>query len=592
MFISEDGRRFVRLYPYLPRRRRVQLSILVAALFLGALAEMVTVGLAVPFIFALADTEILRRAPLIADALSAVGAETPTQISIFITFIFCAVAMTAALVRVAVDYAMKRFVFRASWDISREVYRRILYQPFQYHIATNSAETVALMEKVHWTALMFLLPWLEVANALIVAIGIFVTLLIVDWRVALGVGGGMALIYGVIGSLARPAMTRIAKRIALIQSRRVQLVQESLGGIRDVILERRHETHLRSFANLELAFLDSQAYGRIIGTAPRYLVEGFGIILIAIVALLLSLSSDSFGLVVPTLVAFAVGAQRIMPLLQLIYNGLIRIKSSEVIIEEVLKVLELPLSVSKREVLPLPFTREIRFDNVSFCYRPEVPDVLKGVNLSISKGMRVGIIGATGSGKSTLVDIALGLLSPTSGTVFVDDVALDEATVPRWQARIAHVPQSVYLADASIRENIAFEADGADLDGRLVRATKQVGLHEFIAALPQGYDTPAGERGVRFSGGQRQRLVIARALFRDVDVIVLDEATSALDNATERSVMTAIDELRADLTVIMIAHRLTTLANCDLIIRLENGRIIESGDYDTIIGREHQRAGA
>lgn len=577
--------KFIRLIGSLPARRQRQLGLVAICLLLGAMAEMVAIGLAVPFVSAIADPEGLKRIPGMIDLLDAAGATTAREIAFLATVVFCVVATLAALVRIFVEVVVKRFVFRAGYEIGVSAYRRVINQPYQYHAATHSAEALGMVQKTNMTATQYLLPALEVCNAAIVSLAVFVALSLINWQVALIVGVTMFLLYGVVGALTRPAMRRIAHHVARLQSLRVRTIQESLGAIREIILNRTHAAHLRRFSDAELTFRDAQAKSRMIAVIPRHVIEGIGMVLFAIVVFRLSVGSGDFMAIMPTLVAFAVAAQRTLPLLQRMHAGLTSIKASDVVVANVLRALELPLpEPTPRRMAPLPFERELTLDHVSFRYSENDSAVLDDISLTIRKGASVGILGPTGSGKSTLVDIMMGLLEPTGGRVLIDGEPLTGLSLPRWRARIAHVPQSVFLTDASIRENIAFEADAAHIDDeRVRRAAEQAGLHEFIASLPQGYDTMAGERGIRFSGGQRQRLVIARALYRDPDVLVFDEATSALDVATEQEIMRSIAGLRSDLTIIMIAHRLSTLEGCDMLVQLADGRIAEIGTYDRIV---------
>jgi ATP-binding cassette subfamily B protein len=237
-------------------------------------------------------------------------------------------------------------------------------------------------------------------------------------------------------------------------------------------------------------------------------------------------------------------------------------------------------------VQPITFERDIKLNNLSFQYAKQSPMVLKGVDITIAKGSRVGFIGSTGSGKSTLVDVAMSLLQPTQGTLDIDGQAITPANQRAWHAHLAHVPQSIFLADSSIAENIAFGVPRALIDMQRVQlAAQQAQIAKTIEGWQDGYETFVGERGVRLSGGQRQRIGIARALYKQANVIIFDEATSALDNATEREVMQAIDSLGSELTVLIVAHRLSTLKHCTHIVELSQGQVVRQGGYDEIVGK-------
>jgi ATP-binding cassette subfamily B protein len=315
-------------------------------------------------------------------------------------------------------------------------------------------------------------------------------------------------------------------------------------------------------------------------------MEALGMVMIAALAYALSQRPGGIASAVPVLGALALGAQRLLPALQQAYSAWQSIAGNRDSLADVIDLLDqdVPAELLQPAPPPLPFRDEIRFDGVRFRYNLATPWVLDGLTLRIAKGSRIGFVGSTGSGKSTTLDLLMGLLTPTEGSISVDGVVLDEASVRAWQQSIAHVPQSIYLADASLAENIAFGVPAAGIDReRVRRAARQAQIQEFIESGPEGYDAQVGERGVRLSGGQRQRIGIARALYKNASVLVFDEATSALDNATEQSVMATIDSLDRGLTILLIAHRLTTVRHCDQIVLLEHGQVMAVGSYDQLL---------
>jgi ATP-binding cassette subfamily B protein len=310
-------------------------------------------------------------------------------------------------------------------------------------------------------------------------------------------------------------------------------------------------------------------------------------VLIAFVAFLLSRRPEGISAAIPILGALAIGAQRLLPLLQQSYASWASLKSGQASLEDVLGLLAqgLPDHSHSPSSKALPFHYEIEFNNLRFQYGPDQPWALDGINLKISMGSRVGFIGTTGSGKSTLLDILMGLLYPTKGYLMIDGQSITSKNHRGWQAHIAHVPQFIYLADSTIAENIAFGIPVAEIDFDAVRfAAQRAQLSEVIESWDAKYNTYVGERGIRLSGGQRQRIGIARALYKNADVIILDEATSALDNETELAVMSAIEGIDKKITVIIVAHRLTTLKNCSQVVEMSAGKIKRVGSYQDIIG--------
>jgi ABC-type multidrug transport system fused ATPase/permease subunit len=319
--------------------------------------------------------------------------------------------------------------------------------------------------------------------------------------------------------------------------------------------------------------------------SPRYAMEALGMVLIAALAFGLSRTTSGLSSAIPALAALALGAQRLLPVLQQGYSAWATISGGQQSLAVTLDLLSQPLPPEALEPAPapLPFKHSVQFSSVSFRYASG-PWVLNDVDLTIRRGMRVGFVGSTGSGKSTLLDLLMGLLPPTQGQLLVDGEALSGSRVRSWQRVIAHVPQSIFLADRSVAENIAFGVAPAAIDMERVRfAARQAQISEFIEARPEGYEAWVGERGIQLSGGQRQRIGIARALYKKASVLVFDEATSALDNATEQSVMDAIDGLDRELTILLIAHRLTTVRRCDVIVELEHGRMVGQGSYEEML---------
>jgi ATP-binding cassette subfamily B protein len=323
-----------------------------------------------------------------------------------------------------------------------------------------------------------------------------------------------------------------------------------------------------------------------IAQSPRFSMEAVGMVLIAVLAFILSRQSVGIAAALPVLAALALGAQRLLPALQQVYGAWASIAGSHALLLDTLGLLDQPLppDASSPRPRPLPFEREIRLEKVRFRYTEDGPWVIEDLDLTIAKGARVGLVGGTGSGKSTTLDLLMGLLRPSSGRISIDGQVLEGSSIRAWQAGIAHVPQAIFLADTSLAANIAFGVPEGEIDReRVRRAAERAQICDFIDSMPAGFESLVGERGVRLSGGQRQRIGIARALYKEATVLVLDEATSALDNSTERSVMDAIEGLSRDLTVIMIAHRLSTVQRCETIIELENGRLIAQAPYEQLL---------
>ena len=406
----------------------------------------------------------------------------------------------------------------------------------------------------------------------------------VDITVALTAFIGFGLLYWIVIRYTRQQLQENSKCIADQSTQMIKSLQEGLGGIRDVLIDGSQQLYCKLYQSADLPLRKASGNNVFIGGSPRYVMEAIGMTLIAGLAYVMSLREGGMSAAIPILGTLALGAQRLLPALQQAYSSYSSIKGSSASFNDVINLLEQPLPnyVNQPLVQPIPFEKEIALDNLGFRYTEETPWILKDINLKLTKGGRIGFIGVTGSGKSTLLDIIMGLLPPTEGRLSIDGQPVTSNNRRSWQAHIAHVPQNIYLSDNTIEENIAFGVAKENINHeQVIKAAKQAQIAWLIDDWPEQYQTFVGERGIRLSGGQRQRIGIARALYKKANVLIFDEATSALDSDTEQAVMEAIEGLGRDLTIMIIAHRLTTLKGCDRIIELtEEGLDIKN--YESI----------
>jgi ATP-binding cassette subfamily B protein len=417
---------------------------------------------------------------------------------------------------------------------------------------------------------------------------VMIALIVIDPVIALVAIVGFGASYGLVTWLTRRRLERNSLRIAFEQTQVIKALQEGLGGIRDVLLDGTQPIYCDVYRQADHPLRQAHGNNIFIGGSPRFAMEALGMVLIAVLAYVLSRHAGGVATALPALGALALGAQRLLPALQQIYSAWASIVGSRASLAGTIELLDqpLPADVLQPTSAPLRFQKDIRFNAVRFRYTNDGPWVLDGLNLVIPKGARVGFVGSTGSGKSTTLDLLMGLLMPTQGVLLVDGHPIRGKRIRAWQRTIAHVPQNIFLADTTLAENIAFGVPRGDIDmDRVRQVARQAQIAEFIESRPEGYNAYVGERGIRLSGGQRQRIGIARALYKQATVLVFDEATSALDNATEQSVMDAITALNRDLTVLLIAHRLTTVRRCDSIVELEGGRVVAQGTYDQLLER-------
>ncbi len=571
-----------RIWRHLSRRRRLQLAVLLLVMLAGGLAELVALGAVLPFLAVLSNPQQLWQQPLIQALALRMGYNQSQQLVLPATAAFALAAVLAGLIRLLNLWLNGRLAAAVGSDLSCEAYRRTLYQPYQVHVQRNSSSLITALTSHVWLTVLALNAVLQIMAAVVVAAGLLIGLLLIDSLVALSTAGMFGLAYGLMGITARRVLRQNGERIAAASNQRVQALQEGLGAIRDVLLDGSQHTYLELYRRADQPQRQLESKNVFLSTFPRYALEAIGLLAIAVLGGLLVLQRGSGAAVIPLLGALALGAQRLLPALQQIYTGWANLKGWSASLAAVIKLLEQPLPKQQAAAEPLPLQQSLFLQGVRFRYAHEQPDVLQGVDLEIRRGERIGLIGSTGSGKSTLVDLLMGLLVPHGGRLLVDGLDLyDPAHAERlagWRAAVAHVPQSIYLADSSIAENIAFGVPRHAIDlARVKQAAEQAQIAGFIESSPEGYGSFVGERGIRLSGGQRQRIGIARALYKQASVIVLDEATSALDTSTEEAVMKAVEGLSSDLTMVMIAHRLSTVQRCDRLIRLENGRVAAQG---------------
>jgi ATP-binding cassette subfamily B protein len=556
-------------------------------MLVSVFAEVVSLGVVLPFLGILVAPERVLRHPIVAEATQVWGITSADQFVLFLTVVFAAAALIAGAIRVLLLWASTRLAFDIGADLGIEVYRRTLYQPYRVHVARNSSEVISgITNKVNGVVFLVLLPLLTLVSSTMLLVVIMLTLIAIDPMVASVSTVVLGASYALITFMSRRRLHRNSQRIAYEQTQVVKSLQEGLGGIRDVLLDGTQPVYCEIYRQADQQLRRAQGNNTFIGLSPRYVMEGLGMVLIAALAYALSLQVGGIATALPVLGALAIGAQRLLPALQQSYSSWASITGSYASLADTIELLNqsLPIELLQPAPEPLQFNKSIRFNAVSFRYTSDSPWVLDGFSLVIAKGARVGFVGGTGSGKSTTLDLLMGLLIPTEGEFLVDEQPTSGTRGRAWQQTIAHVPQSIYLADSTLAENIAFGVPRNDIDlGRVKKAARQAQIADFIESSPEGYQAYVGERGIRLSGGQRQRIGIARALYKQASVLVFDEATSALDNATEQSVMETIEGLNSALTILIIAHRLTTVRRCDFIVEMERGRVVAQGTFKHLL---------
>ncbi len=586
---NQTANLLMRLWRHISLRRRTQFWMLLFLMLLTSTAEMLSIGAVLPFLGVLTAPEKIFDMPAAQPFILELGLTSPSELLLPLTIAFSVAAIIAGATRLLLLWASTRFSFATGADLSISIYRRTLYQPYAVHCSRNSSEVVSAITNKAGNAIYIIVSILNLISSSIILIAILIAMLLVDPIIALTAFGGFGLIYGFIIQITKKRLLLNSQINAHESTQITKYLQEGLGGIRDVLLDGSQETYCQIYSTADLALRRAQGNNMFISLSPRFGMEALGMMLIAGLAFSLSQEPAGIAKAIPVLGALALGAQRLLPLLQQVYSSWSNIQGGQSSLQDTLMLLDQPIPAELNNALMecVPFKISISLKQLNFRYKSNSPYVLKKINLTIPKGSRIGFIGATGSGKSTLLDIVMGLLEPTDGKLLIDGQEITSINNRAWQTHIAHVPQSIFLADSSIAENIAFGVPKDKIDfNRVKRAAQQAQIADSIEAFPEKYQTFVGERGIRLSGGQRQRIGIARALYKQADVIVFDEATSALDNETEQAVMQAIESLSRDLTILIIAHRLTTLKKCTHIVKIANSEIkqvVEYKDFDKLM---------
>lgn len=570
----------------LSRKRKLQLIILIVLNISCSALELASIGAVSPFMLALTRPEIPFNYLVSSEAAQVLGIANAQAIVLPITIAFIVLMSLSALFRSIVLYFGTRFSFSLGSEISTACYRAYLNKPYLEVISDHTSEIInSIFVNINLVIYQIINPVTIFFSGLSLIVSLSVLMLIVNPTGAVAAFFFLAIFYFAIHILGKSRAKENGAKIDFESSRAIKALQDGIGGIRDIIIDGTQKAFLDLHSSADLNLRKLQGANQFISAFPRIGIEAAAMIVVAIAGYWIS-EKSGLALALPTLAIIVMAGQRLLPALQQCYVSINSINSS---VQALCKINDL-LIFDKNNSAALEKNQKLTFNN-SVCLKnieiklgnpPKL--ILSRVNLEIRKGERIGLIGTSGSGKSTLVDILMGLLSPTSGSVEVDAIRLNSHNVKSWMLKVSHVPQSIFLTDASIKCNIAFGVPEAAIDlARVEQAIKSAQLTDLIDTLTDGIDSIIGERGAFLSGGQRQRIGIARALYKNSQILIFDEATSALDTETESSVMNCIYDLDPNLTVIVIAHRLSTLKGCDRIVEIDSGGIREIGTYDELV---------
>jgi len=584
--VHDTIRKYWRLLPSTARRELVWLCLLAAA---TGLLESASVASVIPFLAVLAQPAIATTDPLIAAVVGALGAShPPISLAVLGGLVLVVLVATNAL-SAAVALMMLRFANRQGHALAARLFELYLRQPYTFYLHRHTAELHRnVMGEVQRITVGALAPGVQMIARTFVIVFLLALLLIADPTLALVVGLVLGTGYLAVFGFAQKVLLAAGRESLKAGTLQSKHAHESLSGVKDIKLLGREPEVVAGFGRLSLRWANAQAKAQVLSTLPRYAVETVSFGFVLVVAIYLLATAGAIEHVLPLLGLYAFAGYRLLPALHQVFDGWAALRYSSASLDLVLRDLDMekdagPTSLPSDRP-PLPFQRELTLTDVAYRYPGAADWAVRGLSLKIAKNTSVALVGPTGCGKTTVIDLLMGLLPAVEGRLAVDGATVDDANVTRWQRLVGHVAQQIFLFDDTVTRNIAFGIPDARIDmTKVERAARLARLHDFVTELPQGYATVVGERGIRLSGGERQRIGIARALYHDPELLVLDEATSALDNITENAVLEALQTLAGRKTIIMVAHRLSSVKGCDLICVMEDGQIVERGSYDELI---------
>jgi len=569
---------FILIWKHIYFHRKVQFCFILLLIFITSFLEILSIGAVIPFLTILTDPNLIFNHSLLNKLFLQFGYIESYQIKFPVTLFFVITVLISNFFRIVLLWVQTKFAFKIGSDFSINIYRNILYLPYLTQIKFNSSEYISTIS--HKTVLVVtqaLLPVLIIISSSLILISFLFIAFQFSPITTLKLIFVFGLIYLMITLFFKRRVISYGDDINVKTNFLIKLLQEGFGGVRDIIISSNQEAYCNAYRYSEIKLRTAQANLMIIGQTPRFIIEGIGISVLVLFAFFLSKSDNSINSVIPVIGIIALSAQRLLPIFQQIYASITSILGCKAILKEILRYLEANTKIDFiNNSESLTFNKIIEFKNINFNYSKRV-NIFNNFNLIIKKGSKVGIIGPTGCGKSTLIDLIMGLILPEKGKIFIDKTPLSKKNVSQWQENISHVPQNIFLTDSTIIENIAFGENIENIDiEKVIKMAKKACIHDDIINLPLKYNTLIGERGINLSGGQRQRIGIARALYREKNVIIFDEATSALDYKTEHKVVNNIFKTSPNVTLIMISHRISTLKRCNMIIDLKNNLIKKS----------------
>lgn len=573
-------------------KRERQLAVFVLLLtIIAAVIEVLGVASIMPFMAVLANPEIITTNAFLSYLYDILNFQSTDTFLFFLGVCVLIFLVGSSFLRALVVWAQIYYANLRNYSISSRLVSSYLQKPYQWFLVNNSSKLASfIIEEVARVVYGSIYPALRLITHLLIALLLMILFLLVDPVLAISTALFLGVTYGAIFKFASKHLANEGSLVSVVQYKRLQAIQEAFAGIKDVKITGLENSFLEKYRKPTLKLAFHRVAIKLWSEMPSFAMQALVFGGMMVVILYLMKTRGSLEETIPVLAMYALGGYKLMPSLQEIYKQLASIKGNQSALDNIYKSISLiddleSTCLENNHETSLGIRKSLELRELQFTYPETNKIVLHDVNLKIEKNSTVGFVGSSGSGKTTTVDIILGLLEPDHGSVVVDEQVIDKHNLRAWQHSLGYVPQQIFLTDDSIAANIAFGIPHNQIDYMAVeKAARTANLHKFIISeLSEGYDAIVGERGIRLSGGQRQRIGIARALYHDPDLLILDEATSALDNITEKAVMDAVGELGHKKTIIIVAHRLSTIQSCDKIFLFDNGKIISSGKYEELV---------
>jgi ABC-type bacteriocin/lantibiotic exporter with double-glycine peptidase domain len=585
---------FKKLFRLLSKAEQKKALILLGLIFVTTLIDLVGIASIMPFIAVLGNPELVETNEFLNWAYHFTkdfGVKNVTDFLFFLGIIVFLLLLISLIFKSATTYMQLRFTLMREYSIGKKLIENHLKQTYSWFLDQNSSNiSKKIFSEVSQVIDRGLSPMMTLITQGTVIIGIITLLIFIDLNLVIIIGSTLVLFYLLIFKKINNYLNKIGGERSELNEKRFKAISEVFGAIKEVKLGGIEKLYVDQFSILSYEYAKNQSSSQIISQLPRFGLEAIAFGGIIIIMLVLMKQGKNFVDVMPIIALYAFAGYRLMPALQQVYSASTQLKYAEASINALYNdIFSCDLkNLRENKTNKLKLTKKISLNGINYCYPNSSKIILEDISLEIKAKSKVGIIGCTGSGKTTLVDIILGLLETQKGTLKIDGSIINDKNLRCWQNSIGYVPQQIYLSDDTIAANIAFGSDPLDVDNSIVEhVSKLANLHKFVInELPEKYNTNVGERGVKLSGGQRQRIGIARALYKNPQVLILDEATSALDNSTEKIVMDAINNFSKDLTIIIIAHRLGTLKGCDVIFLLDKGKLVNKGNFKKIVKQE------